>query len=71
VATAAELLLPLRPGLVPVPAAGQAGVCQICHSGCDPSFERCYPCQEAVQTLDASEIVPISMSVNGDLLHTI
>lgn len=68
-ATAAELLLPLRPGLVPVPAAGQPGVCGICHSGCDPSFRQCYPCLEAVQVLDAGEVLPISMSIEGGLLH--
>lgn len=66
-ATAAELLFPLRPGLVPVPAAGQSGVCRICHSGCDPRFGECIPCREAVQRLGADEILPISMSVEGEL----
>lgn len=68
-ATAAELLLPLRPGLVPVPAAGQSGVCRICHSGCDPRYGQCIPCREAVQCLGADEILPISMSIEGELLH--
>lgn len=68
-ATAAELLLPLRPGLVPVPAAEQPGVCGICHSGCDPSYDQCYPCREAVQLLGAGEVLPISMSIEGGLLH--
>lgn len=68
-ATAAELLFPLRPGLVPVPAAGQSGVCRICHSGCDPRFGECIPCREAVQRLGADEILPISMSIDGELLH--
>lgn len=68
-ATAAELLLPLRPGLVPVPATGQPGVCRICHGGCDPSYGQCYPCSEAVQQLGACEILPMSMSIDGDLLH--
>lgn len=68
-ATAAELLLPLRPGLVPVPAAGQSGVCRICHSGCDPRYGECIPCREAVQHLGADEILPISMSIDGQLLH--
>lgn len=68
-ASAAELLLPLRPGLVPVPAAGQLGVCRWCHGGCDPAFGQCYPCLEAARSVGAVEIVPISMSVDGGLLH--
>lgn len=68
-ATAAELLLPLRPGLLPVPAAGQAGVCRYCHSACDPGYEQCFPCLEAFRSVGAVEILPISMSVDGDLLH--
>jgi predicted amidophosphoribosyltransferase len=69
VATAAELLLPLRPGLVPVPAGGQAGVCRFCHSACDPAYGQCFPCREAVRSVGAVQILPISMSVDGDLLH--
>jgi len=65
VATAAELLLSLRPGLVPVPAAGQDGVCSICHSGCDSPWTQCYPCKEAVQVLEAVEILPIAMSIDA------
>lgn len=68
-ATAAELLRPLRPGLVPVPGAGQPGVCRICHSGCDPNYDQCYPCLEAASSVGADEILPISMSIDGDLLH--
>lgn len=68
-ASAGDLLVPLRPGLVPVPAARQSGVCRICHSGCDSSFSQCYPCLEAVSGLGADEILPISMSIEGDLLH--
>ena len=68
-ATAAELLFPLRPGLVPVPANGQSGVCRICHSGCDPRYGECIPCRDAVQRLGADEILPISMSIDGQLLH--
>ena len=67
--TAAELLLPLRPGLVPVPAAGQAGVCRYCHSACDAEYQQCFACLEAVRSVGAVEILPISMSVDGDLLH--
>jgi adenine/guanine phosphoribosyltransferase-like PRPP-binding protein len=69
VATAAELLLPLRPGLMPVPAAGQVGVCRYCHSACDPDYEQCFGCLEAVRSVGAVEILPISMSVDGDLIH--
>ena len=68
-ATAAELLIPLRPGLVPVPAAGQASVCRYCHGACDPNYEQCFPCLEAARSIGAVEILPISMSVDGDLLH--
>ncbi len=44
-------------------------MCRICHSGCDPSFRQCYPCLEAVRTLEVDEVLPISMSIDGDLLH--
>ena len=68
-ATAAEVLLPLRPGLVPVPAVGQPGVCRYCHSACEPDYGQCYPCLEAVRSVGAVDILPISMSVEGGLLH--
>lgn len=68
-ASAAEVLLPLRPGLLPVPAIGQAGVCRFCHSACDPRYAQCYPCLEAVQIVGAVEILPIAMSIDGGLLH--
>lgn len=68
-ATAAELLLALRPGLVPVPAAGQPGVCGYCHSACDPRYAQCVPCLDAGRTVGVVEVLPISMSVDGDLLH--
>jgi len=35
---AQQLLRPLRPGLVPVPAAGQPGICRFCHSSCPPNY---------------------------------
>lgn len=66
--TPLEVLEPLRSGLVPVPAA-QTGICEICHSSCDPAFPRCYPCNRAVDDLDADEVVPIALSVKGGLLH--
>ncbi len=68
-ATAAELLHPLRPGLIPVPAAGQPAICRFCHSACGPDYSQCYPCREASRTVGVVEIVPISMSLGGDLLH--
>lgn len=68
-ADADRLLLQLRPGLVPVPAAGQPGICRFCHSSCKPDFDQCYPCLEAHRSIGAVEILPISMSVDGDLLH--
>lgn len=67
--TAAELLLPLRPGLLPVPAAGQSGVCRYCHSAGDPDYEQCFGCLEALRSVGAVETLPISMSVDGELLH--
>ena len=66
---AQQLLRPLRPGLVPVPAAGQPGICRFCHSSCPPEYAQCYPCREAEQSVGAIEILPVSMSVEGDLLH--
>jgi hypothetical protein len=66
---AQQLLLPLRPGLVPVPAAGQPGICRFCHSSCPPEYAQCYPCRQAEQAVGAVEILPVSMSVEGDLLH--
>ena len=68
-ATAAEVLLPLRVGLVAVPAIGQPGICRFCHSACDPSYGQCYPCLEADRSVGAVEILPMSMSVAGGLLH--
>lgn len=54
---------------MPVPAAGQSGVCGFCHSACDPAFAQCYPCLEAHRGIGAVELLPISMSVDGGLLH--
>ena len=62
---AQQLLRPLRPGLVPVPAADQPGICRLCHSSCPPEYEQCYPCREAEQLVGAVEILPVSMSVEG------
>ena len=68
-ATAAEVLLPLRPGLVPVPAVGQPGVCRYCHSACDPDYGQRHPCLLADRSVGAVHILPISMSVDSGLLH--
>lgn len=68
-ASAAELLVPLRAGLVPVPQAGEEGVCRVCLSGCDPQYDQCYPCLQALRTFGPLEVLPISMSVDSELLH--
>ena len=68
-ATAAEVLLPLRPGLVPVPAVGQPGVCRFCHSACEPEYRQCHPCLMAERSVGVVEIVPMAMSVERGLLH--
>jgi hypothetical protein len=69
VASAQELLLPLRGALVPVPAQPQDGVCSICHSSAKTGFSRCLPCSEAAAA-DPPEILPITLSVHGELIHT-
>lgn len=54
---------------MPVPAIPQGGVCEVCHSSSDPSFQQCLPCLEAAQRVGAWEVLPIAMSVHGGLLH--
>lgn len=66
--TALEVLEPLRKGLVPVPAT-QPGVCSTCHSSCAYNFDCCFPCNEAVQRVNAHEVIPVSLSVARGLLH--
>lgn len=68
-ATAAEILVPLRSGLVPVPRAGQDGICRICRSGCDPQYQQCYPCLEALRVFGDLDLLPIAMSLDSQLLH--
>lgn len=68
-ASAAEYLLPLRPGLVPVPAASQAGICELCHGACESKYQRCYQCREALLSIGASSILPVSMSIETEMLH--
>ncbi|MHB1552806.1 MAG: hypothetical protein ACYCSX_03215 [Acidimicrobiales bacterium] len=66
---ARELILPLRGALVPVPAQPQDGVCSICHSSAKIGFSRCLPCSEA-GAADPPEILPITLSVHGELIHS-
>lgn len=69
VAAAADVLVPLRAGLVPVPATPQETVCQFCHGAGDPVFPQCYPCFEAHSSIGAAKVLPISLSIEGGLLH--
>lgn len=68
-ASARELILPLRSALVPVPAQPLDRVCAICHSSVKTGFSRCLPCSEAAAA-DPPEILPITLSVHGELIHT-
>lgn len=61
--TAEELLAPLLAGLVPVPAH-QPGVCPVCRTGTKEGFTDCYVCSGSPH-----RVLPISMSVHGELLH--
>lgn len=54
----------VKPGLVPI-AASQNEVCGTCRSGATPGYQRCYRCENE----NVVEVLPISMSVHGDLLH--
>lgn len=67
-ADARQLILPLRGALIPVPAKPQEGVCSICHSSASPGYHTCYPCHEAAW-VDPPEILPITLSVHGELIH--
>ncbi len=67
-ANARELVLPLRGALVPVPAQPQLGVCSICHSSATAEFPICYQCDSAAR-VDPPEILPITLSVHGELIH--
>ncbi len=63
-----EILRPLRPSLVPVPAPTQMGICPICHSSRPDAYPTCYPCSEA-SFLDPPPILPVTMSVAGGTVH--
>lgn len=65
---AQQLILPLRGALLPVPAQPHDGVCSICHSSANAGFPRCIPCDKAAW-LDPPEILPITLSVHGGLIH--
>jgi hypothetical protein len=65
----AQELIPLRGALVPVPAQPQDGVCSICHSSAKTGFTRCLRCSEAA-AFDPPEILPIALSVHGELIHS-
>lgn len=67
-ADARQLILPLRGALIPAPAQPQEGVCSICHSSANPGFPTCYPCHDAAW-LDPPEVLPITLSVHGELIH--
>lgn len=63
-----EILRPLRPALMPVPATGQLGICPVCHSSRADNYPTCRPCSQA-SYLEPPSIVPVSMSVAGGAVH--
>lgn len=63
-----EILRPLRPSLVPVPATGQLGICPVCLSSRNDDFATCYPCAQAAY-LDPPAILPVTMSLAGGAVH--
>jgi hypothetical protein len=68
VADALELLQPIRGALMPVPAV-QTGICRICHSSTNPGYLTCYQCGFDAVSVGATEVVPITMSVDRELVH--
>ena len=66
--TREEILRPLRPSLVPVPAPAQLGICPVCYSSRSDEYGTCYPCSQA-RYLDPPPILPITMSVNLGTVH--
>ncbi len=65
---AGHLVLPLRDSLIAVPAAGQMGVCDICHSSSLRGYPTCHRCS-AARGMDPPEVLPITLSVHGELMH--
>lgn len=49
------------------PAPAGPGVCVVCHTFIEASYERCYACAHQPQQLDA--VVPISYSIHLEQLH--
>lgn len=67
--TALALLQPLRGALMPVPAV-QSDICRICHSSTNPGYSTCYQCGNFdASSVGATEVVPITMSVDHELVH--
>lgn len=62
-AQALDLLQPLVPGLVAVPAA-QPGICPVCRTAVKDNFDCCFLCAG-----EQMRIVPISLSVHSGMLH--
>ena len=67
-ADARDFILPLRDALIPVPAQPQEGVCSICHSSAYAGYRTCYQCHSAA-SVDPPEVLPITLSVDGELIH--
>lgn len=68
-ATALDVLAPLRESLLPVPAP-QLGVCKICHNGIEPKYSQCPSCNKGSDALGVLDpIIPIALSIHGELLH--
>ena len=66
---ALEHIEPLRTHLIPVPGSPQLGVCQTCHGGCSFDYPRCFKCNEMKKRGFEIELLPISLSIHGGLLH--
>lgn len=44
-------------------------MCRFCHSGCEPDFPRCFQCGQAERAVGALDVLPVAMSVHGEMLH--
>lgn len=51
-----------------VPAV-QTDICKVCHSSTNRGYSTCYQCEFEAAAVSATEIVPITMSVQGELVH--
>ncbi len=63
--TVEQLLEPLRPALVPVPA-DQPGICEVCRTALRDGRSHCFWCSQYRDI----RVVPITMSINLGLVHT-